>query len=298
MYSRVKNLFAAVLVCVSTLIFSADASAAGWYRRFDNAIRRFLLSGVDTTYVGLPSTSWEIPTALTLYGETMNIVSYTGEEMQLNSGGAVSEAGIGIGYHGLDYIQYFTLTENVFSGHFEFNFYDNSWGFQLINSNYRYASMGVGTSELTLSGYIALNGSKYSYPAVYYGNYIQKKSAGSPIVYFWYDHITDYSLDPSVEVDESMKNIRNFSVCGGYGYNWAFNEGKTLVNASGSLGLIGPYWGIATEFRATAMHWFNEHLRINLAAVQYFSFGKRHFTEPYFLDQWMFTLSLAYCFGK
>lgn len=297
MCERGKNLLIPTLVCLGLTLPLFNAGAANWYRRFDNGIKRFLLSGVDTSYVGLPRTSWEIPTALTVYGESQNMILSGGREVRLNSG-AVAEAGIGIGYHGLDYVQYFSLTQNLFAGHFEFNFYDNAWGFQLINSDYRYTALGIGASELTLSGYIALNGSKYSYPAVYYGNYIQKKSAGSPIIYFWYDQTTNYSLEPAEDVDEDVKNIRNVAICAGYGYSWAFNKGKTILNASGSVGFIAPYWGVATEFRATAMHWFNDNLRINLAAVQYFSTGKRQLVEPYFVDRWMFTLSLAYCFGK
>lgn len=297
MCKRGKNLLITTLACLGLGLSVFNAGASNWYRRFDNTIKRILLDGVDTSYVGLPATSWEIPSAFTMYGESLKLASSDGSVLPMDSG-IVSEVGIGIGYHGLDYVQYFSTSKNVFSDHFEFNFYDNSWGFQIITSDNKYTTQDLGIKEVTFGGYIALNGRQYSYPAVYYGNYIQKKSAGSPLIYFWYEHTKSYAIDPAPDLSEEYPNIINLAVCGGYGYNWAFNKGKTLLNASASVGIIAPYWGVATQARLSAMHWFNDNLRLSFSAINYFSTGQRQLVEPYFLDEWMTVLSLSYCFGK
>lgn len=279
-----------------TLLNCVAASALSWYDRFDDAIRRFLVSGVDTSYVTFSANSWEMPMVLNSYGQGYRLTLDNGETVRLESG-EVREAGIGIGYHGLDYVQTFSLPGKSLNKHFEFNFYDNSWGLQIINSEEEFDNQGLAARTLTLSGYVAFNGRHFSYPAAYYGNYIQKRSAGSPMIYFWYDHsrVWDMGISATKLLSEERR-IDNIAVCGGYAYNWAFNGGKTVLNASGAAGIVAPYWGGAVELRAGMMHWLGRNFRISLASTQYGSMGWQN-GELFSAHEWLTCLYLTWCFG-
>lgn len=287
--------FKALTVCIALLNCIA-ASADSWYTRFDDAIRRFLINGMDTTYVIYSANSWEVPMALNSYGQAYRLTLDNGETIRLESG-EVHEAGIGIGYHGLDYVQTFALSGKSLNKHFEFNFYDNAWGLQIINSEESFDNQGLAARTLILSGYIAFNGSRFSYPAAYYGNYIQKRSAGSPMIYFWYDHgrVWDLGTSPATLLSEERR-INDIAVCGGYAYNWAFNGGKTVINVSGAAGIVAPYWGGALELRAGFMHWLNKNLRISLVSTQYGSMGWQN-GELFSAHEWLTCLYLTWCFG-
>ena len=92
------------------------------YYRFDRAIRRFLMSGMDSTYVQIPSTSWEVPLVGKVYGYLTNI-SPNDSKLDLHVN-PVFEIGAGIGYHGLDAV-YTKAVRNSIDFNFEFDYYDN-----------------------------------------------------------------------------------------------------------------------------------------------------------------------------
>lgn len=82
-----------------TLLNCVAASALSWYDRFDDAIRRFLVSGVDTSYVTFSANSWEMPMVLNSYGQAYRLTLDNGETVRLESG-EVREAGIVAPYWG------------------------------------------------------------------------------------------------------------------------------------------------------------------------------------------------------
>ena len=274
-------------------LFSANLYAESGYRKFDNLVRRIMMSGLDSTFISMSPTSWEIPANLAVHGITTSITTSSGKEQKLSTGN-VAQFGIGIGYHGLDFLwtKGFGPNSSPKDNYFEFNFYDNYWGFQMINST-RWNN-DVGYYSATYGGYFAFNGKRYSYPASIYGNYIQKKSAGSAMIFFWYDkNMTLQGHDGGNPFE-----LHTFALCGGYGHNFVLNGGKTLFNVTGAMGLMAPYWGISSQFRFCFMHWFTENIRINASATQYSSAGWRSGGRELLSTEWMANVGIGICFGK
>ncbi|MCQ2166889.1 MAG: DUF4421 domain-containing protein [Bacteroidales bacterium] len=275
-------------------LFSADLSADNVYRKFDRFVRKIMMSGLDTTYITMASTSWEIPVNLGVHGRAYRITTAEGIRERDNSGN-IGQYGVGIGYHGLDFIWTNDFgRNNRGSDYFEFNFYDNYLGFQMMNSTRE--DNGVGYYSATYGCYFAFNGKRYSYPASIYGNYIQKKSAGSPMIFFWYDKNKSWNMN-GPNGDESYE-LHTFSLCGGYGYNFVLNGGRTLFNITAAAGLMAPYWGISAQTRFSFIHWFTENIRINASAVQYSSAGWKSGAAELLSSEWMASIGLGICFGK
>lgn len=282
----------AAILILACLAF-CGASAQNYYDRFDGFIRKIMSTGLDSEYISMSLTSWEIPSCVGSHGQKYSISTADGTVLQ-NDSGNVCDGGIGLGYHGLDFIwkKGFGSNKDNFSNYFEFDFYDNYWGFQMITT--RAEQFGTGLTTATYGGYFAFNGNRYSYPAAIYGNYVQKKSAGSPMLFFWYDRNKARSLEPHA----SPMIVNNFSVCGGYGYNFALDEGRTLFNVTAAAGLIAPYWGVSAQARCSFIHWFNDYVRINASAVQYASAGWKNSSQHLFSTDWTLNLGLTFCFGK
>lgn len=286
-----KRILALLLVIC---LFSADLSADNVYRKFDRFVRKIMMSGLDTTYITMASTSWEIPVNLGVHGRAYRITTAEGIRERDNSGN-IGQYGVGIGYHGLDFIWTNDFgRNNRGSDYFEFNFYDNYLGFQMMNSTRE--DNGVGYYSATYGCYFAFNGKRYSYPASIYGNYIQKKSAGSPMIFFWYDKNKSWNMN-GPNGDESYE-LHTFSLCGGYGYNFVLNGGRTLFNITAAAGLMAPYWGISAQTRFSFIHWFTENIRINASAVQYSSAGWKSGAAELLSLEWMASIGLGICFGK
>lgn len=275
-------------------LFSVDLSAENVYRKFDRLVRKVMMSGLDTTCISMSPTSWEIPINLGVHGRAYRITTENGTRMMDNSGN-VGQYGVGIGYHGLDFIWNNDFGGNsAGSDYFEFNFYDNYWGFQMMNSTREQG--GVGYYSATYGGYFAFNGKRYSYPASIYGNYIQKKSAGSAVIFFWYDKNKSWNVN-GPNGNESFE-LHTFVLCGGYGHNFVLNGGKTLFNLTGAAGLMAPYWGVSVQARFSFIHWFTENIRINASMVQYSSAGWRPGAEELLSTEWMANVGIGICFGK
>ena len=285
-----KRVFALMAL---TCLISAGASAESFYNRFDNLVRRVMTSGLDSTSIAMSVTSWEIPLYLGIHGEEYRLRTKEGLDLE-SSSGLIRRYGIGVGYHGLDFFwSKETGGNNSVRHYFEFNFYDNYWGFQTINTIREQGGMEFSTA--TYGGYFAFNGSEYSYPAAIYGNYTQRRSAGSAMIFLWYDRNVARDIDGSLGLGSSIA-VNNFSLCGGYGYNFAFNGGKTVLNTTAAAGLIAPYWGVSAQARLSFIHWFNENIRINASAVQYTSIGWKTGSERIFSVEGMLNAGVTFCF--
>lgn len=266
-----------ILACAALLSFVSSVYAEGAYRRFDNAIRRFLMGGMDTCYVRVPAASWEIPVVTNVF-QFYNAVSPAGGAAVFDTG-AVPEVGVGIGYHGLDYVYTRALGENPASS-FTFDYNDNAWG------------IGINTCEgrsTTINGYVALNGSRYSLPAACYANYIQTRSAGSPLVSFWYMNRKYPDVD-------GMSPLNSGAISAGYGYNWSFAEGRYLVNAVGCVGTTLPVLGVSATARLGGVVWINDSLRLHLWSFCFASaaFGDRMYDMVDVF--WRTQFGAVYCF--
>lgn len=91
---------------------------------------------------------------------------------------------------------------------------------------------GMSTYTMSINAYYVFNHHHFSYPAAYNQSTVQKRSAGSGILGFRYDHQRlnfDHTQLPSTLIDQlcdelqfSHISYRNYSICGGYAYNWVF----------------------------------------------------------------------------
>ena len=96
---------------------------------------------------------------------------------------------------------------------------------------------GMQTHTFSLNAYYVLNHKHFSYPAAYAQSTVQRKSCGSWILGFSFDKqkaLFDYKLLPQGLISnngvpvlsENMKvhkvEYSNFSISGGYAYNWVF----------------------------------------------------------------------------
>ena len=307
-----------ICVCLLLSFQTAVATAAdkdggsnfkeGYYR-FDKAIRRFLMSGMDSTYVQIPSTSWEVPLVGKVYGYLTNITPKDSKlDLQVNP---VFEIGAGIGYHGLDAV-YTKAVRNSIDFNFEFDYYDNYWGVGINISRETFGPELYGEQPdpvkeelhcrtIMVEGYYAVFGNRFSFPASMYGNFIQVKSAGSPLVTFWYEH-RDYEArsDRTRQVFEQGGRyvLNEGALLAGYGYNFSIAKGKAVINLSACAGVQIPYLGIATCGRAAAMYWISDSFRINLNFANFYQKSWSEKNMKMEDNSWRATLGVSYCFGK
>lgn len=297
----------ALLCCMQ--MNAADSWISKGYRRFDASIRRFLMGGMDSTYVAVPATSWEIPVVGKIYGYQNSIFPESGK-VNLNTP-AMFEAGLGIGYHGLDLVYTFAVGRQKMDFNFEFDYYDNYWGLGINIGRENYTSSVFGDPQgkdteiqsraILLDGYYAVFGNRFSYPASIYGNYIQKKSAGSPMINFWYEHRDYLALTPRAQaVFDSMGRVHfnEGAITAGYGYNFSVLQGRAVFTLSAGAGLLLPYCGLAANARVGGMVWINDNFRFNFALTNFYqkSWNARDLKMEN--NTWRGTIGVFYCFGK
>lgn len=281
------------------------------YMKFDNSIRRFLMGGMDSTYVTVPATSWELPILSNIYAYNSSVESPS-QKLLLDTD-VRFEAGLGIGYHGLDLV-YTQAIGKSSDFNFQIDYYDNYWGLGVTISRENYGQEVYGgmpnttsgdyelkTRAVLVDGYVAVFGSRYSYPAARYGNYIQKKSAGSPIVSFWYEH-RDYYPQTQKMIDffgsDQTRHLNEGAVTAGYGYNFSINEGKAVINATVGVGLLLPYCGLATNGRITGMAWISDNFRFTFNLVNFFQKSWSQKDYKMMDNTWRAQVGFVYCFGR
>lgn len=289
------------IIAIAVLI---PLNAENGYRRFDNAIKRMLMSGMDSSYVCLPSTSWEVPVA----------VNYSAFDTRLDFGGGsildlkqdrTLDYGITIGYHGLDLM--YTFNNNRKSDNFYIDYFDNSWGIALNIGNYAHnvldpVNTDLWSHSIMFNAYYAFGGSRYSHPATVYANYIQKRSAGSPLINVWYDYHSYRKGDvelPGFNFDESghLARIHQGAVTAGYGYNLSFLEGKICLNANAGVGVALPL-ALAANGSVGGVFWFTDYLRLNFIISNYYQKSWMNKYYRFETNTWRASVGLYYCFGK
>ena len=140
---------------------------------------------------------------------------------------------------------------NIFGKHssteFNINSYSNKYGFDILfenNGQYsatakvngQYFDVGevdVKEKSLTINGYYAFNGDRFSYPAAFSQSFIQKRSVGSLMAGISY-HRSTLRMDhyEDVEYDDIRKIKTSYAGLGiGYGYNFVPSR-KWLIHIS------------------------------------------------------------------
>ena len=172
---------------------------------------------------------------------------------------------------------------------FNLNSYSNRYGFDIayqeaqtlsgdvvINHETYFMPKGVVNMKmLSINGYYALNGRRFSYPAAFSGSYLQRRSAGSWLLGFSF---LGGSLKAGEKRSEYIPSYRiyvgHFGIGAGYGYNlvcrkrWLFHLSALptlVVSNQNNIKIDGEKRHMTTQFpdlilaeRAAILHQFGE----------------------------------------
>lgn len=224
-----------------------------WISRMLDKADRFFMKNVDPEYLVLPqhrfriaiSGDWgSVYTSMHCrdvpYYENVDMVF--GSNIAPKLGLVLSYRNTNIGY-----------SIDLFRGYsnFKFSMLQNGYGIELfrrkttfsggaIESSGTGGKIEVGSSDIAtttffLSGYVSLNRRKFSMPAAFNASFIQRKSAGAPLIVadFIYSRmalLSDALVTRTGGVNEM--ELYQIAIGAGYGYNYTPNKGKFLLHVS------------------------------------------------------------------
>ena len=231
----------------------------------------------DTAYIGRPSNRLTLKLRSNISGSKFRV---KGQRNDMEGGSDVSTdnkatLSIGVSYRGIS--AGLALNPGKLFGHYKdyelnLNAYGNRYGVDVayqssstlsgtvtINGDEYFMQKGVMDMKmLTINGYYAFNGRRFSYPAAFTQSYIQRRSAGSWLVGFSF---LGGSLTAGAKKSERMPDYRiyvgHLGIGGGYGYNlvvgrnWLFHVSAlpTLVISNrNNIKVDGQRRDMATKF--------------------------------------------------
>ena len=231
----------------------------------------------DTAYIGRPSNRLTVKVRSNVSGSMFRV---KGQRNDMEGGSDVSTdnkatLSIGASYRGIS--AGLALNPGKLFGHYKdyelnLNAYGNRYGVDVayqssttlsgtvtINDEEYFMPKGVMDMKmLTVNGYYAFNGRRFSYPAAFTQSYIQRRSAGSWLVGFSF---LGGSLTAGAKKSERMPDYRiyvgHLGIGGGYGYNLALGQNwlihlsalPTLVISNrNNIKVDGQRRDMATEF--------------------------------------------------
>ena len=218
---------------------------------------RWFIKNVDTAYLALPKHRFKLAFVTDegsvhtkIHGE--GIPYYDKMDMYMRSN-FMPKMGFQVGFRNLS----FGYSWNLHKGYnnFKIGITQNGFGIELQQRKTSYAKGYVEASAFPdtqqevqageisintfyLSSYLALNRKKFSMPAAFNHSYIQKRSAGSPLLFadFIYQ---DISLQREKLIEQTAglheMEIYQIAIGAGYGYNYTPNKGKFLLHVSGAV---------------------------------------------------------------
>ena len=210
-------------------------------------------SKLDTNYVSRPGRHLMLRLINNISGTDFTLKAFDeGENVDLRFKDPIRHTiTLGANYRGLAVSLAFNpahLFGKKTSTEININSYSNRYGFDFIyETNGEFEGeidwdgevydldTEIREKSLTINGYYAFNGRKFSYPAAFSQSYIQKRSAGSLMVGVSY-HRTTVSVEEDEEVEYEYDDIRKFKLSYasaglGYGYNFVPNS-KWLIHLS------------------------------------------------------------------
>lgn len=239
-----------------------------WCYRTALKVDRFLLRGIDTSYIGLPEHSWRVAVNSGIIGinsrfgaenilvpgdttgSTYNLYLHMRTKPTVNLGFNIGLRGFGFGYS-WDLMDSRAKT-------LSFSFGGKYIGIEFLRQSSSNIKAGVGDknpnetfpldefapffliTNTSLSVWYALNSARYSHNAAIKQSYIQRRSAGSLLLQIHY-------ASTQVELDDRLHDaLGNLLGCEthqvgvglGYGINYTPNRGKVLLHASAMAQLI------------------------------------------------------------
>ena len=229
-----------LLIVISGLIM--PLSAQNIFQRFDSVLTMNYHKGnIDTTFVTRPKTKWTIMARLNLSGAKIESEGIDGglhfkSEMTADYKSTLS---LGISYLGFSLNMALNPAKMMGKYHdyeLNINSYGKRFGWDFI---YQDAHTFTGWHDhegmerielpadmlsvktLNLNAYYALNSRRFSYPAAFSQNYIQRRSAGSILL-----AVSGMGQYAKLDWEQKMElKMINIGIGAGYGYNYVSSHG-------------------------------------------------------------------------
>ena len=215
----------------------------------------------DTAYIYRPSNRLTLKLRSNISGSVFHV---KGQRNDMEGGSDVSTdnkatLSIGASYRGIS--AGLALNPGKLFGHYKdyelnLNAYGNRYGVDVayqssttlsgivtINGDEYFMQKGVMDMKmLSVNGYYAFNGRRFSYPAAFTQSYIQRRSAGSWLVGFSF---LGGSLTAGAKKSERMPDYRiyvgHLGIGGGYGYNLVVGRKKLRERRVGATAGMGDH---------------------------------------------------------
>jgi len=194
------------------------------------------MGDIDTNYITRPETKWTVKVRMNVSGSKIETEGINGgvhfkSEMRADKKATLS---IGVSYLGLSLgasLNPAKLMGKYHDTELNFNSYGKHFGFDFIyqdakNFNGRLKNDGakhlelpddiLSVKTLNVNAYYALNSRRFSYPAAFSQNYIQRRSAGSLLL-----AASAMGQHASVSTEHGVElKMTNIGIGAGYGYNY------------------------------------------------------------------------------
>lgn len=240
----IKYLYAIMLLTIMNGL-CLHISAQSFFHRVDSILTlRYDKGGIDTAYVVRPPAKWTLTARLNVSGaviETEGIDNgqHFKSEMQANRKATLS---VGVSYLGLSLsaaLNPAKLLGKYRDFELNFNSYGRRCGFDIIYQNAKnftgwHEHDGMERIELSdgllsvktlnLNAFYVFNSRRFSYPAAFSQNYIQRHSAGSFLL-----AASGMGQHATLDWNQKMQlKMTNIALGAGYGYNFVPGLGWLL----------------------------------------------------------------------
>lgn len=248
-----------------------------------NFADRWFSRGIDTAYLQLPKYPFRLAYRSEVGGAhtSLNVegLPYYGDLTARFRTNPTPKMGLNVAFRNFN-IGYMA---DLFKGYSNFglSFIQNAWGLDIQRRKTSFAHGYFDASEVEgrtdikagdismttvfVSAYYAFNNKKFSMPAALKQSYIQRKSAGAPLLYadFRYEDLL-FNEDAYIVQAGGTKDIEicQIALGVGYGYNYTPNQGKLLLHISAI-----PMLTVFNQMIMTGdsrMFWHNEEYDYNL----------------------------------
>ena len=239
-----------------------------FFYRVGEWVDNYLLNGVDTNYITLPEHSWRLAYTNAMVGVNSSINSFS-ETMPINNirllnrttpsvdlGFNAGYRGFGFGYswdaiHAYAQRLSFSLGSKFIGIDFSIQTSTNiKTDVMLGSTKWNIPDNNVVITNANLNVWYALNSGKYSHQAAVKQSYIQRHSAGSPLLSLSYMS-SQVSFSDTLKIPDQQRPLiptlmsgltairtRQIAVGIGYGINYTPNRGKVLLHASANMLLV------------------------------------------------------------
>lgn len=217
--------------------------------KIDQIIDKYQTSKTDTNYICRPKTKWTFQLFGDVYGHDIGFLHPNKEDYELRSL-CKSSLGISAAYRGLsasfslDFLKMWKKMSNI---EYNINYYGSWFGADLQLSkittfNEKYGeNNGTNTDvvlrNISVNGYYIFNHKKFTYSAVFDQSWLQKKSAGSPLLSVSsYFSSTQLGVTPNAEPVRSLHarrlNLAFAAIGAGYAHNFVPRGNHWLIHLS------------------------------------------------------------------